>query len=449
MKIFRQRFGFALLLCIGLAANASGQSNEEALLNRQLGSFQLRFEQLMQSRGATWYHSGTADVSTLAHALRHYGSAVLFYHFEHDTLHSWLIDASGLRAHAVSRTTVNELQSLERDWKWQLQNKSTATAMAQPERGADALNTDAPASSGLGSPGAKLASLLLPREVLSQLKDEHLLVVPELNIAAIPFNALQPFGDSTYIIDKLSISFAYSIDEILNRIYFYCEKNHFCETSEEMVFTPSAPLVTGNPDFSGCDNKFNPLKGAEQEANYAASILRTSALTGKEASRKNITDRVRGSEFMYFATHGVADADDPLNKSCLVFAGDKSCEYWTAKEIQFDTLKTEAIVVLSACQTGLGKTHEGGIIGLSRAFIKAGAGNVIMSLWSVNDEATAKLMHLFMDELTVPQSFFPADNLRQAVLKFKQHDNNPAHWAAFANMGAPYPVGAKVHLEAK
>jgi CHAT domain-containing protein len=67
----------------------------------------------------------------------------------------------------------------------------------------------------------------------------------------------------------------------------------------------------------------------------------------------------------------------------------------------------------------------------------------------VGDQSTKDLMDIFTDELFVPQHFFPAENLRQAILKYKAKNPDPADWAAFINMGTPYPPGMEVQMGLK
>jgi CHAT domain-containing protein len=68
-------------------------------------------------------------------------------------------------------------------------------------------------------------------------------------------------------------------------------------------------------------------------------------------------------------------------------------------------------------------------------------------LWSVDDAYTQILMQYFTDELFVEHDFFPATNLRYAILKLKEENPNPYVWAAFVSMGMPYPSKVKLEVE--
>jgi CHAT domain-containing protein len=95
------------------------------------------------------------------------------------------------------------------------------------------------------------------------------------------------------------------------------------------------------------------------------------------------------------------------------------------------------LVVLSACETGLGKEVKGeGLIGLTRGLMYAGAARVVVSLWSVNDEATSLLMSQFYSQM-LQQGKTPAAALRAAQLKMWEQEKwrNPYSWSAFTLLG--------------
>jgi CHAT domain-containing protein len=109
----------------------------------------------------------------------------------------------------------------------------------------------------------------------------------------------------------------------------------------------------------------------------------------------------------------------------------------TAGQIQ-SVCTPARLVVLSGCQTGLGGQHAGGIIGLTRAFQLAGADEVMMSLWSVDDAATEQLMYLFWTNYVRRREAETAsDVLRASMIELRREYPNPRYWAAFEVFGAP------------
>jgi CHAT domain-containing protein len=111
----------------------------------------------------------------------------------------------------------------------------------------------------------------------------------------------------------------------------------------------------------------------------------------------------------------------------------------TAEDVTgLDLLATE-LVVLSACETGLGQVHVGeGVFGLRRAFVLAGAKTLVMSLWKVPDEQTRELMTDFYGRLLAGRG--RADALREAQLAMKEKYPDPFYWGAFICQGDPGPL---------
>ena len=93
-----------------------------------------------------------------------------------------------------------------------------------------------------------------------------------------------------------------------------------------------------------------------------------------------------------------------------------------------------ALVTLSACETGLSKIAAGDeLLGLVRGFLTAGANALVLTLWTVNDEAAAQLMSEFYRNLRNENSL--ATSLQMAQLKFVEQDSHPYFWSPFALVG--------------
>ena len=144
--------------------------------------------------------------------------------------------------------------------------------------------------------------------------------------------------------------------------------------------------------------------------------------------------------YVHFATHGYLDSERP-DLSAIVLSlvdeqGNPQDGFLRALEIYNLNLPAE-LVVLSACQTGLGKEIKGeGLVGLTRGFMYAGARRVVVSLWNVNDKATAELMTKFYAKM-LKQGERPAAALRAAQVEmWKQKQwQSPYYWAAFTMQG--------------
>ncbi len=104
----------------------------------------------------------------------------------------------------------------------------------------------------------------------------------------------------------------------------------------------------------------------------------------------------------------------------------------TAQEVMQLNLKAD-LVVLSACNTGRGRITGDGVVGLSRAFLAAGAKNLVASLWAVPDDSTAMLMTEFYQQQQTELD--KAVALRQAMLRTLEEHPTPRDWAAFFFIG--------------
>jgi CHAT domain-containing protein len=326
----------------------------------------------------------------------------------------------------------------------QLQYQLLPGSIAVKSRGLGTRSNTKPRA--LDSLSRVISRLLLPSKFnLSKL--DHLVIIPSFNIATIPF-AMLPVTDSLLLIDRMSYSIVPSINEFI--ITGQIRKKHY-DDLDRSLFTIKDDSVYWSFDrrflFVGAPSantigkyKFAALPGAKMEIQELSKKVGSPViLMDQNATRKKVKEAIPKADVIYFATHAIADAKDPLNKSFILLSGKGDSALLTAKEIQQLDLRA-SLVVLSACETGLGKSHEGGMIGLSRAFEIAGAKNVLMSLWPVSDSKTPKLMQYFFEALENNGNghvLFPHEAFRTAVLRFKKEEKNPVYWAAFSLFGVP------------
>ncbi|GAB2766839.1 CHAT domain-containing protein [Salinimicrobium soli] len=214
---------------------------------------------------------------------------------------------------------------------------------------------------------------------------------------------------------------------------------------------------------------WNYLPGTRAEIENIAKILRKekkqfSKLSGKEASEENFKQLSGTSPaVLHIATHGFffedqqrsrdtvatdrskyfREAENPLLRSGLIFSGANFA--WTGKdtpasledgiltalEISNLDLSGTALVVLSACETGLGDIEGSeGVFGLQRAFKMAGVDTIIMSLWQVPDLETAEFMQQFYEKYFEKRNFRKAFFETQRIMQ-KKYKDHPEKWAAF------------------
>jgi CHAT domain-containing protein len=159
------------------------------------------------------------------------------------------------------------------------------------------------------------------------------------------------------------------------------------------------------------------------------------------ASRALATSGVLSQyRYVHFATHGYLDTENPSLSALVLSQLDEKRHpldgFLRVNDI-YDLKLSADLVVLSACQTGLGKEIRGeGLMGLTRAFLYAGSPRLIVSLWNVNDRATADLMaDLYRGMLRRGLSASAA--LREAQLQMRRQKKweSPYYWAAFVQQG--------------
>jgi CHAT domain-containing protein/Flp pilus assembly protein TadD len=187
------------------------------------------------------------------------------------------------------------------------------------------------------------------------------------------------------------------------------------------------------------------LPFTRQEAQTILDLLPSDSSSSKkidfDASRTIATDgNLANYQIIHLATHGIANSQNPELSGILMSMVDDKGNLLNGflRLSDIFNLKLGAnLVVLSACQTGLGQNIKGeGMVGLTRGFMYAGAQRVAVSLWSVDDEGTSVLMQKFYQKM-LQQKLAPAAALRAAQLEMIEQEKwkSPYYWAAFTLQG--------------
>ena len=196
---------------------------------------------------------------------------------------------------------------------------------------------------------------------------------------------------------------------------------------------------------SGANIKLARLNGTRAEAQQIATYARTSGLTPDiwldlDASESKVkTTDVSKYRILHVATHGLLNTERPqFTGVVLSLVGNRDGDGFLRTDEIFNLRLGSPLVMLSACETGLGKERRGeGVIGLTRAFMYAGAPTVGVSLWSVSDRSTADLMTDFYKRLLTKQSPAPLSAMRAAQLAMIEGKkySAPFYWAPFILVG--------------
>jgi CHAT domain-containing protein/predicted negative regulator of RcsB-dependent stress response len=195
----------------------------------------------------------------------------------------------------------------------------------------------------------------------------------------------------------------------------------------------------------GAEAGFGRLLSTRREAAAIAALVpereRMQALDFEASRTTALRPELGEYRIVHFATHGMLNNIHPELSGIVLSLVDKEGRpqdgFLRLQDIYNLKLSAE-LVVLSACQTGLGKEIKGeGLIGLARGFMYAGAPRIVASLWKVDDRATSELMKRFYQGMLGPEALRPAGALRQAQLSIwkEKQWREPYYWAAFVLQG--------------
>ncbi|HEV8446618.1 MAG TPA: CHAT domain-containing tetratricopeptide repeat protein [Gemmatimonadaceae bacterium] len=383
------------------------------------------------------------------------GTTTLAYHSTYDTLVIWVLrDRDSVTAH-VRRIGWDSLSTLVAELRDGLQTDGAGSRGLVLEK-RDAADSAPDTQRGLHARGnrpavstavlSELRTYLLPPEVLAELPPAgELLIVPHGPLSAVPFAALST-PDGMPLGERFAIRYAPSLTTLAAIAEGPGSGEGRADASwlsrSIVVANPRMPVVT---DSSGNRVRLPALDGAGAEGRWLAARLKTTRLlTGPDANlaalRGVITDSV---PIIHFATHGYAYSSDAHERDSFIALSPRAADdgLLTITKILDSLPRLHAdLVVLSACQTGLGNLAQAeGTIGLQRAFIARGAQSVLVSLWNVSDDATALLMRQFyshwLDDRDSPSK---SEALRRAQsdVRQKKQFEQPRYWAAFQLVGA-------------
>jgi CHAT domain-containing protein len=251
--------------------------------------------------------------------------------------------------------------------------------------------------------------------------ESSLIIVPDRDLFALPFAALLD-GDDKHLVEKHAVRVVPSAGTLIE-----LEQRVSSRPKSDAQVTA---LVVGNPDFHGWKSK---LPGAEAEAKEVCKRLQqqgqTTYLSRGEATTANVVEALGACTYVHLATHGAADG--------VYLSGHTEAEgKLTMAEVQELDLLRARLVVLSECDSFKGELKADGVIGITRAFVAAGAPTLVASLWKVSDVATRKLMIRFYDALLGPVAAGDvAVALQVAMVSMCREGWPVSDWAAFVVYG--------------
>lgn len=297
----------------------------------------------------------------------------------------------------------------------------------------------------LGNATQKLGQMILS-PVADQLQKQRILVAADGALNYIPFQILAETANAEPLVaqhEVINVPSASILGELRKETARRGGRNKVLAAFGDPVFRENVQIVPSRSD-SGDPESIAPLFYAAREIESlreVASDEQTYAATEKDATREQLL-KLDLSQYsiLHFATHGLLRPSSPENSGLWLSTIDregKPVDGFVGLQDIYSLRAPVDLVVLSACQTGLGSETRGeGLIGLTRGFMYAGATSVVASVWKVEDEATAELMKLFYTEM-LKNGKTPSEALRLAQNSIRQKPqwSAPHYWAGFTLQG--------------
>jgi len=288
-------------------------------------------------------------------------------------------------------------------------------------------------------------------------KINKLLVIPDGQLGTISFEALfseeytgelKKYVDFPFLIKKYNISYSYSAN-----LYYsiFNNKSQYAQNRPSKDWFGIAPVFQADNQLLFNNSYVETIEGTELEVNsiqknfqdkkYIADS-RLNKFANETEFKQNID--LKNYKILHIATHGVVNPDMPELSAILLShkPNSKNDGILYAGEIYNLELNSD-VVVLSACETALGKISKGeGVIGLSRAIMYAGSRNMVLSLWKVSDKATTEVMIKFYDNILEENKNFDnmpefSNALYKAKLQIIEEGKyaHPFFWSSFILIG--------------
>jgi CHAT domain-containing protein len=463
----------------------SGKTDEAQAVAREVDQLTSDYEQI-----ETQIRSGSPRYAALTQPQPLSLSALQEQVLDNDSLFlEYMLGDDRSYVWAVTRT---ELTSFELPARAQIEeaalhfHKLLTANQSMPgetfEQHQDRLNE---ANARLGEVTASFSQLVLG-PVISRLGTKRLLIVPDGALQYIPFQALVVPGQANSGKDAVgSSSSGFPANEQIPLIVDHEIVNEpsastlafLLATSGNRNRAPNSVAVLADPVFEADDPRIasvtNPAALAQRQETEVQRAMRDLSLSENgnriprllssraeakaimsvvpwrsgfeamdfEASRATVMNADLSTyRIVHFATHGLLNNEHPELSGIVLSLFDQKGQpqdgYLRLHDIYNLKLPVD-LVVLSACNTGLGKDVRGeGLIGLTRGFMYAGASSVVASLWKVDDEATAELMRYFYGFM-LKDGLSPAAALRRAQISMSQQKRwqSPYYWSGFIIQG--------------
>ena len=413
-----------------------GISNTLFLLKQDIYALKKNFEHLYPKYYQLKYAVSTLTVKDIQQSLLNADQTLIEYFVADSSIFIFTINQTDFDVVEVKNDF--DLDSLVAQMRYGISNYHSKNAP-------NLVHNAAPAAYTEGS--SKLYKMLI-EPVKNRLK-KQLIIVPDGVLGYIPFEALlmkhdakpNRFHANTYLINDYNISYAYSAAMLKEM----SDKKHLHEPTASLL--AMAPFFSGDTTVSADirrhpDNSTDTLQilpASGPEAANCVQLMTGLGVYGKDATLQKFLELAPQYRFLHLTTHGKAN-DKLGDYSYLAFFNTKDSladKLLYVRDLYNLQLNAD-MVVLSACETGIGQLHRGeGIASLARAFSYAGAKSIVTTLWQIGDGNSKILMTNFYKHLQKGDS--KAVALSKAKRDFinadKIKNSDPFFWAGFILIG--------------
>ena len=265
-------------------------------------------------------------------------------------------------------------------------------------------------------------------------------------ISLNPQDSVYSFQSLPYLLRQYTINYHYSASLMLLERQQIQSNGHILALAPHYSFSPPANPTAIQSQQMAVRASVSELPGAQLELDILERLFVGDFLRNADANERSfkLYNAQSPHSVVHLAMHGLVDNDRPANSSLLLSYTQDSTEDDMLAVYELNLLNINAdLVVLSACETGFGKYERGeGVISIGRGFMYAGVPAVAMTLWSINDHATANLMAYYYQYLA--KGMDKDEALRQSKLLYLERANartaHPFYWASFISLGDNQPI---------
>ena len=251
---------------------------------------------------------------------------------------------------------------------------------------------------------------------------------------------LGPEDDELVIVPDGALCFfpwATVIESIRIRIVPSLQSYQLISSVPEDYHKKTGALLVGNPCSKQLKKPLDVLPCAQKEVEMIAAILNKKPLVGKQATKAEVMKRMSSAGLIHIAAHGDADTGQIAlspNPGWTQFPKKKDYVL-KMSDVQAANLRAR-LVVLSCCHSGRGRILKGeGVVGIARAFLAAGARSVLVTLWTIDDEATMVFMKHFYQYLKEGKTASAAVHQSMKSLRESEQFSEMWYWAPFQLIG--------------